>query len=334
MSHNPKLNVYILTLNSKNESITTFRNLFQFKYADKEITDDELFNLYYDDFINKIGKDEFKKYESSKKVLGIFDDVPGNYSVSFDSKKCIIDGILDGGKFGIRRESANIHNKKDKQIISEGSAVLDKYYFCLCTPLNDKFGFLLIQSYTEETIQSVLKKFLRNFFLIDDKTNMITFDSYVPIEFIEKFKKEAKISAFSYSSKIDIGSILRDEKYTISGQSFNLKIELLPTQKTLKPNTEISQDITGALSSVTFMNKILGNFKKKVKITDEKNRNAIYDITKELSTIKPTIYLLDAGIEVDSDTGIVNFEQVKEYCLKLLTQVQKEFKRETNIDET
>ena len=83
MAHNPKLNVYILTLNSKEKDSKTFKDLFKFQYPCNQKTDNEIFKLYYYNFLNKIGKDDFVKNEEIKKVFG----VSGNDDITFDFKK-------------------------------------------------------------------------------------------------------------------------------------------------------------------------------------------------------------------------------------------------------
>jgi hypothetical protein len=336
MAHNPKLNVYILTLNSKKDEFETFRDLFKLKY-NCDITDDDrkVFRKYFQDFLNNIGKDDFRKDDKAKKVLGVekSTSTETSYSINPSFEQFTIEGVLDGGKYGILREYADIDNKDDKQILDGKKAVLDKFYLCLCTPLNSKYGYLLIQSYTEETIQEPLKNFMRQLFLHEDAFYNIIIEPYVPDKFVEKFQTKSRVRLFRYTSKVGVSPILRNEKIIVKGQSFEVKIELTPIEQTFKPNSDELNEILNEIDKKQFDEHELGFFKKKVYIADEKDRKAHYDIEKELSSIKPTIYLEDEGIQVDVETGLPDFQQIKEFCSKLLIDIKNEFNKKININE-
>ncbi|KAA6302656.1 MAG: hypothetical protein EZS26_001163 [Candidatus Ordinivivax streblomastigis] len=336
MAHNPKLNVYILTLNSKKDEFETFRDLFKLKY-NSGVTDEDskVFGKYFQDFLNNIGKDDFRKDDKAKKVLGVAKSVSDetSYSINPMFEQFTIEGVLDGGKYGILREYADIDNKDDKQILDGKKAVLDKFYICLCTPLNSKYGYLLIQSYTEETIQEPLKNFMRQLFLHEDAFYNIIIEPYVPDRFVEKFQKESKVRLFSYTSKVGVSQILREKKIIVKGQAFEVKIELAPIDHTLVPSSDELGEILNVVDRKLFDGHELGSFKKKVYIADKKERKAHYDIEKELSSIKPTIYLEDEGIQVDSVTGLPDFIQIKEFCSKLLIDIKKEFNKKVDIHE-
>ncbi|MCK9449913.1 MAG: hypothetical protein M0Q41_13170, partial [Bacteroidales bacterium] len=154
-AHNPKLNVYILTLNNQSDSVETFRDLFKAKYGLNNEDDSIVFKKYFEEFLKAMGKDEFHKDEKSKKVFGAekVADKEVNYSIIPHVNKEIIEGIVDGGKYGILREYADINNKDSKQKIGAENAVLDKFYFLLNTPLNSKFGYLLILRWSSLTRQ-------------------------------------------------------------------------------------------------------------------------------------------------------------------------------------
>ena len=131
MAHNPKLNVYTLRLNPKDESVETFRDLFKLKYnCDISLSDNDLFTLYFQSFVNGIGDDNFRKDTKNKKVIGTVKN--SNIAIPlFPHDKQYIDGVIEGGKYGIRREYADTDNKQDKKIIGENNAVLDQYYILL-----------------------------------------------------------------------------------------------------------------------------------------------------------------------------------------------------------
>ena len=62
-------------------------------------------------------------------------------------------------------------------------------------------------------------------------------------------------------------------------------------------------------------------------------RKAHYDISKEIKSIRPTIYLVDEGVYVDEETGQPDFTQIKDFTLNLLEEVKQEYNGHEEIEE-
>ena len=106
MAHNPKLNVYIISLKPKKQDENkTFRDFLKEKYAkNSDMSDKALMKYLFTSFINGVGQDEFHKDDKSKKVIGIDD---GNMlPMTLYSDTWMIDGVIEGGKYGILRDIA------------------------------------------------------------------------------------------------------------------------------------------------------------------------------------------------------------------------------------
>jgi hypothetical protein len=323
-------------LKNKDESVQTFRDLFKAKYNLSSANDDTVFKTYFQNFLNELGKDEFRKDTKAKKVLGAYKSGNGNmnYSISPRIQENIIEGIIDGGKYGILREYANINDKENKQKLDETNAVLDKFYILLNTPLNSQYGFLLIQSYTEETIQEAFKDFIKPFFSYADLFFNMVIEPFVPEKFVDKFEKEARIRLFSYSTILGIGDeTLRNNDVKIGEDTFEVTIQIKPKSK-VKADQNTINTLLSKLGVKKFENKPLNDLKKQVYIeSGAKNRKAHFDVEKEIKNIKPTIFLEDEGIEIDDKTSMPNFEQIKDFCSTLLDDVKAEFKKKLDINE-
>ena len=191
------------------------------------------------------------------------------------------------------------------------------------------YGYLLIQSYTEETIQSVLQNFLEKIFEHKEEFFTIEIKPFVPEKIIEKFQNEATIKAFNFISEINLSDKLRDgELFEEYKSSFGIKIEITPQDKTLKPDDSIAKKIINTLKQINFGERNLDKFKKKMQIENKQNdmtTTATYDIEKEVKNIKPTIYLINEGIKNNENTGLPDFKQIKNFCNDLLKEVKKEF---------
>ena len=201
MALNPKLNVYVVTLNPKEKDTTpTYRDLFKAKYmVDAQITDSDLQDKFFQDFLNSVGKSDYRKDVKSKKVIGVSEYNAENQSSSLNILKArdVVEGIIDGGQYGVLRAYADVDNKNDKTALGTNKAVLDKFYICLCTPLNSAYGFLFIQSYTESSIQDPVKNFITDLLKWEDDFYAVRIEPFVPKKFVEKFKQDSKIRMFS-----------------------------------------------------------------------------------------------------------------------------------------
>lgn len=332
MAHNPKLNVYTLRLNPKDESVETFRDLFKCKFnCDVHVSDDDLFTQYFQAFVNGIGDDDFRKDAKNKKVIGTIKNA--NIEVPlFPTNNQYIDGVIEGGKYGIRREYADTDNKNDKKVIGENNAVLDQYYILLYTPLNSKIGFLLLQSYTEESIQDSFKDFIMTFFSCEDAFYNIIIEPFVPQKIVDKYIKETNIRMFSFMTKTTLPSSLRNN-VQIKGQTFEVEIKIKPLDEKLDPNTKETSQIIKAVGDKLFDGRPLNEGKTRAYIEDSKKRKTNYDIDREINSIRPTIYLEDVGIVPDEKTGLPDFKAIKKYCAEVLQDIIDEFKQKQDIYE-
>lgn len=322
-SHNPKLNVYILKLKNKDESVETFRDFSTLKFNEGNILDDdELFLKYFEEFLKEFGSEEFKNDKKNKKVIGISKNEEGvNYTISAHSSQFIIEGVVEGGKYGLRRDAADIDDKDgERTSIDENKAILDKFYFMLYTPFHYNVGVLLIQSYTEETVQSSFKNILKDFFGLSGYFFYPYIEPFVPKKFVETYKRSAKVKMFTYATKKVI--TYRENNHS-EGNEFEITIQLKPKNRIDAEESTINNYLK-SINNFFFQEKPLDEMNKKVFMNDSENRSTSYDVEKEMSSIKPTIYLEDVGITIDENTKLPDFEELKSYCYNLLEEIKSE----------
>lgn len=338
MALNPKLNIYVVSLNPKSKTESpTYRDFFKAKYLfDKSVEDKELLDQFFEEFLNKVGKSEFRKDQKTKKVMGVSEYNPENKRTSINvmHQRHLIEGLIDGGQYGVLRAYADVDNKNKKTNLGTNNAVLDTFYICFCTPLNSAYGFLFVQSYTEATIQEPIAAFITDLLRFKDNYYNVKIEPYVPKKFVEKFKKRAKVRLFTYRSKIGISNIMRDNKLLSKGQSFNVEIRISPLEEEILPGSDEAFAVANELAQKQFDGVDLYDYDdQKVYIEQGDGHKAHYDVKKDLEAIRPTIYLTDEGIEIDSATGQPNFTQIKEFTLSLLEEVKKEYNGYEEIEE-
>lgn len=329
MAYNPKLSVYIITLKSKEaENPKTYREFLQEKYhRDSTATDSELLQELFDTFVNSVGQDKFYKDDKSKKVIGADDGelLP----LALSSEQSFFDGVIEGGKYGILREFADTENKVEKQVIPASNAVLDKYYILLNPILNDSYAILLVQSYTEESIQTSITLLMYSLFGGCANFNKVQIEPFVPRRFKEKYQESAVVRMFSFTSPTRLSESLRN-RVPEADQEFEVEVRIKPKGKAMRVYSEGTQCVIDEYGRKVLDGQTLADGNGKIYMRDGQGRNANYDISREIQSIRPIIYLSDEGISSDPESGIPNFQEVKEYCRALLREVRAE--RDLNQD--
>ena len=332
MAHNPKLNVYIIELRKKDKNTNCsffdfYNTLSQEDFIIEE--KEKVFQFFMDSFTKFIGgKEKFSEDNFAKKVFGV-DTQNGNYSLKIDITNFTLSGLLEGGKYGISRESADIKKKNKRKKIPVTDAILDKFYFLLHTPLNSKYGYLIIQSYTEETILGpFLDKLNGYFYLKPDVYFTPRLELYVPHKFIEKYKREAFIRDIRFTSKIISKEAYGQDTLGIDLNEFEIVVSLKPKGK-LKPEKKAS--LYDKIKGWKFNQQKLEDFEEgKIYVEDDGKKKANFEINKDLNNIKPTIYLNDTDVKI-SENGIPEFNSIHSYCVSLLKEVDFEFKKSLKI---
>ena len=329
MAYHPKLNVYIITLKPKNEGEkSTVRDFLQEKYFLPEHTPDkELLRKLFEDFVNLVGQNEYYIDDKNKKVIGIDDG--GILPLCLSSEQWIIDGVIEGGKYGILREYADKGIKMKKMIILPTNAVLDKYYILLNPILNDSYAILLVQSYSEESIQGSVNTLVNKLFGSSASFHKAKMEPFVPKRLKERYLANAVVRMFSFTTPLPLSEDLR-EAIPEANQEFEVEVRIKPKRMAMSVDSQGTQDVIDAFGTKMVDGRVLSEGKGRVFMTDASDRNANYEIEKGLASIRPTIYLLDEDVDTDPETGRPNFNMIKEFSRGLLPEIKRE--RDINLD--
>lgn len=332
MAHNPKLSVYIITLRpKKEEDRKTYRDFLREKYnVDNTTTDAELLTKLFTSFVSQVGEDEFYKDTKSKKVIGVDDGK--TLPLTPSTEQCLFDGVIEGGKYGILREYADTSNKTEKKVIAPSNAVLDKYYILLHPVMNNSYAILLVQSYTEESIQASITELIYNLFSGCKSFLKVQIEPFVPKRLKDKYKNSAVVRMFSFTTPIQLSESLRDS-IPEANQEFEVEVRIKPKGKAMPIDSPGTSQVIQEYGHLTLDDQTLSTGEGRIYMSDEQGRNANYDIAKEIQSIRPTIYLSDEGIRSDPATGTPDFVSIKTYCHKLLHEIKAERDINQNIDE-
>lgn len=127
---------------------------------------------------------------------------------------------------------------------------------------------------------------------------------------------------------------MRENELLLKGQAFDIEIKITPVEDQFFPGTDAVEALSGELAAKQVDGVVLGDFEQQsVYIQDGQEHKAHYDITKEIKSIRPTIYLKDEGVSVAEETGQPDFTQIKSFTLNLLEEVKQEYNGHEEIEE-
>jgi hypothetical protein len=210
MSHEAKLNVYKITLltpgkNLINTNKWLFRNIIK-EANTTPLADSFIYTEIFKKFISTLDTPEMYADSASKRCMTAHqrdidkDDV--NVNIKLHSEDCIIEGKVEGGKYGKRRNKISILDKSNKSLVDEKDAIAEDFYFLLYSPFHSDKSILMVQSYSDDSIDSVMKKFWQSFFAFPRMFKKPSIDRFFPQSIIEDFKNSATVNSLTFSTEV------------------------------------------------------------------------------------------------------------------------------------
>ena len=337
MPHEPKLTVYKIYLSPANANVVnTCRNLFRniIGQANQEQLEDSfIITEVFKKFIEALDTPKMFSDPVSKKCMtanqaNIADDNVDT-NISFNPSKYTIEGKIEGGSYGRKRNKTSTEDKANKTGVSEKDAITDDFYFLLYLPVQSNKITLLLQSYSDDTIDSVMKRFCESFFSFKNEFNKAKVQRFVPKAIIDDFKKTSTVSSLTFTTEIP-GESLMEHTETKTDRSYRVVVQVIPTDSdfTIEEFEESISPIEQAYFTRLFT---LGQFaKKKGTLKDSSTEKTTpFELGSDFE-IQPTI-LLSKYIEIKNDES--DFVRIKEYCLKLLEVIKPEIYIQNAVQE-
>jgi hypothetical protein len=321
---NSKLEVHKITLDSE-KSNPSFLKLFTSRIDE----DDRIVFLdIVGKFFKAIDLNDFHANQKKKKAITAYDTQKteeSEPSIVPYPERFIIQGFIEGGKFGKKRIKSALGEKNIKQELGIKTLILDKYYFMLYAPLDSKIGILIIHSYSTDSITDVFIDFLKDFFSNKERGyKKPKSERYFPKAIAEEFEKNSSIRKFSYSTRMIVDT-LDDEPIKVSKKEFNIKIEAV-AEKNIN-RSELEKWLRTLQNSVLSIGKGKKAFKdfEKEKVSlqnDITKKETPFEIQKDFK-IKPVIYLDSTKVKMNEE-GIPDFNSLKNFCFTLMEDIKRE----------
>lgn len=337
MAHEPKLTAYTIQLKPSNGTTENtnrwlFRNLIN-EANQNELTDSYIITEVFRCFISALDTPEMYSDTSSKKCMTAnqpnIEDHNVNANIILHSQQFIIEGKVEGGSYGRKRNKTSTIDKSNKSNVDERDAITEDFYFLLYCPLQSSKSTLFVQSYSDDSIDSVMKKFWQNFFSFQGTFNQPAVKRFVPISIINDFRTNATVSGLTFTTDIP-GETLLESTSTQTTRNYKVTVKITPTNDDLSVE-EFEQTIEPLQQ--TFFTRLmnLGQFvKKKGTLRDTStNKTSPFDLGSSFE-IQPSI-LLSKYITINGDD--TDFERIKNYCFALLESVKPEIYIQNAVQE-
>lgn len=319
-----KLDVYQVVLNKR---AGTFKDIILKKnnITDKATTYSRLFNTFYRNLIELIGKDVFC-VENKNIGLTLFKGKGERINSILTSHSSVytIEGFIDAGPYNSVRKLAKMSDPSKRRIINKTDIVTDRYYFYFYFPLDSKIGILMVESKENASIRRAVKLFVEKLFKTDS-TRGCRVNSYFPRWLKAEFIESANLFSLSFEQEIVTQTQAEEESVTNS-EEFDVKVTIVP--KTNVSDIQNSNTLVNRISNFFALKAgnstiSLSSFsnKKGVMKNEEQKKSLPFSIDKE-NDIHP-IVIIDNYISPDDNGDFIRGE-LKSLCDDLLSKIKPE----------
>jgi hypothetical protein len=335
MSHDPKLTVYTITIKPHKKVEKSIRWLFRniINEANNALLQDSfIITEIFKKFIEALDTPTMYSDEKSKKCMTAnqpnIEDSNVNPNIILHTNEQIIEGVMEGGGFGRKRSKTSTLDKAIKSPVEEKDAITEDFYFLAYMPLQSNKLILMLQSYSDDTIDSVMKKFWTNFLSIDGVYMRPSINRFVPKRIIDDFKRTSAVSSLSFTTEVPRETLLGNSIVTKT-QSYKITVKVTPTEEDLTID-EFEKSIEPIQKTgFSFLN-LAGFKKKKGTLKDSNTGNTTpFDLGTSFE-IQPSI-MLSKYLSLNNDAS--DFEKIKKFCFDLLSQIKSEIYPQNGVQE-
>lgn len=317
MGYTLKLSIYTVRIREKRTNdFINFRDFFRSNFSDENNAPtprEVLFSNFVRAFTQSF-EQKFQLNSDSTKGIAV-------KSVSSIAEANTIDGMIVGGLTGVEQDVYDWANSTEAEdTLSETKVTALPYYFKLWTPFDSKLGILMVQSYTEAGVTSLLANKIKSFFGLFNY--MFDYDKFVPIEYKERFRNRSHVqeltlfkNQLSEDARRSLSEMFIDcerlkVKVTISGFQVNIN--------NFMANVQAGDVIDANLSDLGMENRnydIIATYK------DESGMQSQAKLSRDFD-ILPTI-ILDSALK-EEGKEYPNYERIRKHTNVILNRIKVE----------
>lgn len=309
-----KLSIYVLTIKRKfrNPEEKTFKDVLS--DITGETDKEQMFSTFIRLFLNSF-ENKFKLNSEGTKAIAI-------KQINSNPTYNEIDGIAIGGLTGIEQEVYKTDSSKNKEkTITNDEVASLPYYFKLWLPFDSNTGVLMVQSYTEAGVVSLIEQKISSFF--SGHQYSLASTKFIPEDYKEQFKKRSVIDKLILT-KTQLSKSARGALNGLFSEFEGLKVEIKISGFKVSVDDFWKQfdqknPLNANLSEFEMNNpndyKIIATYK------DESGHQSQAKMEQNLD-ITPTIFLPDELKENGSQYP--NYKKIQKHTDAILEQVKTE----------
>jgi hypothetical protein len=211
-----KLSIYTIALKDSEKNDATFKSLNEVIVGSSGMSKTEMFSAVKDKFLNSFSDKFVLNYNKTKGIaIREINSIP---------TMNIIDGMMIGGLTGIEQEVYKTSSSEEKQdTITEDEVTALPYYFKIWMPYDSNLGVVMVQSYTETGVVSLVLDKIKHFF--KSYGFSVGSNSFVDKEYKDHFKKFSTVEQLVLA-KTHLSSNARGALNQLFASFDGLKVEI------------------------------------------------------------------------------------------------------------
>ena len=315
-----KLSIYTITIIDSDKNEVSFKELHKVITEKGDMSKAEMFSNVKDKFLNSFSDKFVLNYNKTKGIaIRQINTIP---------TMNIIDGMMIGGLTGIEQEVYKTSSSEEKQdTITEDEVTALPYYFKIWMPYDSSVGVVMVQSYTETGVVSLvmdkIKHFIRsyNFSVLPNK--------FVDKEYKEHFKKSSTVDKLILT-KTHLSSEARGALNQMFANFEGLKVEIKLSGFNVTIDEFWQQVDTEKPLDIDLSDFEMGereNYDVIATYKDISGKQSQARLSKNLD-ITPTI-ILDSALK-EQGKEYPNYEKIQTHTNTILTKVKQEIGYEAN----
>lgn len=309
MANETKLEVYTIKIREKHKKNKNYLPLENFFGAND-------FLSFFQEYIKSFDQ-QLELNETKKKSLKL-----DSQSLSFDSAKRTISGIIESGDYGFAGTGVNVKTGKKSYDRTPDDTEIKPFYFLIYLPKKKGLGFILLQRLGIYGIHSVFKNHLNQFFESRFGNLKLDVEQFVSKELAKTFVERGNIKDLTlvrYNLPADIASKLGLEGYEQEIRSLELKIRAKSRLAINDKAAAFMKDPNASFFEVKELEEIGFDENTKVKVRSIFNGNTRTIDLSNTGKIRP-YYDIDVEITKDPD-GHPLFESIDKVAKILIKEL-------------
>lgn len=321
MALSGQIEFYKVYLHGGDENYT-FRNFakdYCYEGNEEKPLENKLFESLFQKILIKFDS-QVNIFESQKKGVSIIhsNSENANTILSVATSQKVIEGFVDGGYYGLKRNMSNM-DKSEQTEIATNKIVTDRYYVYMFFPFTHNIGILMIEKRGNQTVSKVVCKVLESVFRNDNGIRCKA-ERFFPSQLVNEFRKGAVIDQMTYSRQVSSAGLGEGIVNDKNSDIYDITIRIKPRSESCRID-----NLNCLMAKVNKMSFHVSGYKfmledfatKKAKVhSDDSPNHPTFDVEKNIIRVVKNI-----PDEFYDNDNLLDRDKIKTLCQDILKQI-------------